>query len=336
LSFMGKTGRNTALITGATGFIGSHLAEHLLNKGFRVKALVRPTSDLRWIEGLELEIVPGSLHDGRFLEEAVGGADYIFHLAGAVKAKDPGDFYFHNTQATVNLANAALAAAPGLKRFVFVSSQAAAGPAECLERPICEGDQCRPLTDYGKSKLAAERELGKLSDRLPLTIIRPSVVYGPRDTEVLAYFRWIKRGLAPLPGFRARYAQLIYVKDLVEGMALAASSPSSLGRTYFLAGDRPYSWGEISDAIAGCLGKKPFKLHIPLLLAHLSALFNEAGAYLLDKPAMVTRQKVREMSQPYWAVSPQAAQKDFGFKCDYDLARGMAETAKWYKEQGWI
>ena len=331
-----KNKKPLALVTGATGFIGSHLAEALLKDGFRVKALVRPTSDLRWIKGLQLELLSGSLHDRRFLEQAVSGADYIFHLAGAVKAKNPKDFYFHNTQATMNLARSAMNKAPGLKRFVFVSSQAAAGPAECLERTVCERDECRPLSDYGRSKLQAEQELLELSGKLPVTIVRPPSVYGPRDTEVLVYFQWIKLGLALLPGFRTRHAHLIYVKDLVDGMMLAASSQNSLGKTYFLAEDRSYSWDEISDIISGCLDKKIIKLHIPMQLANLSAIFNEAGAYALNKPAMLTRQKVREMSQRYWTVSSQAAQKDFGFQCQYDLARGMKETAEWYRANNWL
>lgn len=325
-----------ALLTGATGFIGSHLAGSLLKQGFRVRALVRPTSDLRWIKGLDIEFASGSLQDNSFLEQASSGVDYIFHLAGAVKAKDPKDFYLHNTRATINLAKAAITAAPGLKRFLFASSQAAAGPAECLERPVCERDECRPLSDYGRSKLQAEQELMEISGKLPVTIVRPPSVYGPRDTEVLTYFKWVNRGLALLPGFGTRHANLIYVKDLVDGMMLAAASQSSPGKTYFLAEDRSYSWDQISETIAGCLGKRILKLHMPLQLASLTALFNEAGAYILNEPAMVTRQKVREMSQRYWTVSSQAAKNDFGFQCRYDLERGMAETAKWYKEQGWI
>jgi nucleoside-diphosphate-sugar epimerase len=325
-----------ALLTGATGFIGSHLAESLLNRGFRVRALVRPTSDLRWIKGLELELLTGSLQDDSFLEQAVSGADHIFHLAGAVRAKDPRDFYLHNTRATMNLARAAMTTAPGLKRFVFASSQAAAGPAECLAQPVCERDSCRPLSDYGRSKLQAESGLLELSDKLPVTIVRPPSVYGPRDTEVLVYFKWVNRGLALLPGLRTRHAHLIYVKDLVDGMMLAAASQNSLGKTYFLTEDRSYSWNEISDTIAGCLKKRIIKLHVPLQLAHLSAMFNEAGAHALDKPAMVTRQKVREMSQRYWTASSQAAKEDFGFQCRYDLARGIQETAEWYRANNWL
>ncbi|MBI4726041.1 NAD-dependent epimerase/dehydratase family protein [candidate division TA06 bacterium] len=325
-----------ALVTGVTGFIGSHLAEALLKEGFRVKALVRPTSDLRWIKGLEMELLSGSLHDSKFLEQAAAGADYIFHLAGAVKVKNPRDFYLHNAQATLNLAKAAVATASGLKRFLFVSSQAAAGPAECLQRPVCERDQCRPLSNYGQSKLQAERELLGLSGNLPVTIVRPPSVYGPRDTEVLAYFRWINRGLALLPGLRTRYANLIYVTDLVGGIIAPAKEQKSIGKTYFLAGDRAYSWQEISDAIAQSLGTKPLKIHLPLGLAYFSALMSEAGAAVTLKPGLFTRQKVNEMAQRYWLVSSQAAKEDFGFKCRYDLPQGMAETALWYKQQGWI
>ncbi|MBI5806304.1 NAD-dependent epimerase/dehydratase family protein [candidate division TA06 bacterium] len=325
-----------ALLTGATGFIGSHLAEALLNRGFRVRALVRPTSDLRWIKDLELELMTGSLQDNSFLEQAVSGAGYIFQLAGAVKARDPKDFYLHNTRATMNLARAALTAAPGLKRFLFASSQATAGPAGCLDRPVCERDECRPLSDYGRSKLQAEQELMELSGKLPVTIVRPPSVYGPRDTEVLSYFRWVRKGLAILPGFSTRHAHLIYVKDLVDGMLLAAASQNSPGKTYFLAEDRSYSWDQISEIIAGCLGKRIVKLHVPLQLAHLSAMFNEAGAHALNRPAMITRQKVREMSQKFWTISSQAAKDDFGFQCRYDLARGMKETAEWYRANNWL
>jgi nucleoside-diphosphate-sugar epimerase len=298
--------------------------------------LVRRTSDLRWIKDLPVELAYGDLGDSSSLEQAAAGADYVFHLAGAVKARDPQDFYRHNTQATLNLAGAAVKAAPGLKRFLFASSQAAAGPANGLEDPVCEDQECRPLSDYGRSKLQAERELLKVSDKLPLTIVRPPSVYGPRDTEVLDYFRWVKRGLAPLPGFRTRYAHLIYIKDLVQGMLLAAQSEKAVNKTYFLAEDRAYSWNEISGIIAACMNKKILKMHIPLQLARLSAMFNEAGTFLNGKPAMVTRQKVREMSQVYWTVSSRAAKNDFGFKCEYDLARGMKETVEWYRKQGWL
>jgi dihydroflavonol-4-reductase len=325
-----------SLVTGANGFIGSHLVEALLARGHRVRGLIRKASDLKWLAGLDMELVRGSLDDAGSLELAARGCDFIYHLAGAVKANDPSEFCRHNTGGAVNIARAAMAAAPGLKRFVFSSSQAAAGPAIDLDNPVCEHHDCRPLSDYGKSKLLAEQQLLELSGKLPLTIIRPPSVYGPRDTEVFMYFQWINRGLALLPGFRTRYAHLIYVKDLVRGMILAAESTASIGKTYFLAGDRAHSWQEISGAIAQALGKHALRLHLPLSLAHFSGMLAEAGACVAKNPSTFNRQKVREMSQRYWTVSTEAAQRDFGFQCEYDLARGIAETVRWYKDNKWL
>ncbi|MDI6739729.1 MAG: NAD-dependent epimerase/dehydratase family protein [Candidatus Edwardsbacteria bacterium] len=328
--------RVTTLVTGANGFIGSHLVEALLSGDHHVRCLVRRTSDLKRLSGLDIELVYGSLGDVESLKLAAKDCDFIYHLAGAVKAKDQQDFYRHNTEGAINIAKAALETSPGLKRFLFSSSQAAAGPSACLNRPVCEGTECRPLSDYGKSKQRAEKKLSELSDKLPLTIIRPPSVYGPRDTEVFLYFQWINRGLALLPGIKTRYAHLIYVKDLVSGMIRAAESEHTKGKTYFLAEERAYSWQEISDLIAQSLGKKPVKLHIPLFLAHFSAVLSEAGAFAADKPTQFTRQKVQEMSQRYWTVSADAARQDFGFQCRYDLERGIEETAQWYKANMWL
>ncbi|HTY07728.1 MAG TPA: NAD-dependent epimerase/dehydratase family protein [Candidatus Edwardsbacteria bacterium] len=330
---MGKT---ISLVTGANGFIGSHLVQALLAHGHQVRCLVRRTSDLKWLSCLEIDIRYGSLDDTGSLLAACRDADYVFHLAGAVKARHKADFDRHNSDGALNIARAALEAAPGLRRFLFSSSQAAAGPAAALDAPVCENDECQPLSDYGKSKLLAEQRLRILSDKLPLTIIRPPSVYGPRDTEVFMYFQWIDRGLALLPGFKTRYAHLIYVADLVNGMVQAAESDAALGKTYFLAGDRAYSWQEISGIIARSMGKRPIKVHLPLFLAHFSAILAEAGAAVTNRPSTFDRQKVREMSQLYWAVSTKAAQRDFGFKSEYDLPRGVEETVKWYKDKKWL
>jgi nucleoside-diphosphate-sugar epimerase len=325
-----------SLVTGANGFIGSHLVETLLASGQRVRCLVRKTSDTKWLSGLDTELINGSLDDASSLQRAARDCDFIYHLAGAVKAGDPGDFYRHNTDGALTIARVAMTASPGLKRFVFSSSQAAAGPADRLEQPVCEADPCRPISDYGRSKLLAEQRLLELTDSLPITIIRPPSVYGPRDTEVFLYFQWIKRNIALLPGLRTRYAHLIYVKDLVAGMIQAAGSEHAVGKTYFLAGDRAYSWQEVSGSIAQCLGKSPVHVHLPLFLARFSAILSEAGAFVAKKPTQFNRQKVREMSQRYWTVSSDAAKRDFGFRCEYDLARGMAETAQWYRDNKWL
>lgn len=324
-----------ALVTGASGFIGSHLTEALLSKGCRVRALVRTTSNLKWLKGLNLELAYGSFEDQSSLTDAVKDVDYIFHIAAA-KSGSRQKLFRDNVEAVINLANAAARSAPGLKRFVFSSSQAAAGPSGCLEEPRCESDQCHPLSDYGRSKLEAERQLMKLAEQIPLTIVRPPTVYGPRDTDVFLYFKWISRGLALLPGFKKRYAHMIFVRDLAEGMIGAAQSDAAAGKTYFLSDPQSYSWQEISSAIAQSLNKKPLPLMVPLGLANFAALLAEGGALVAGKDSIFNRQKVREMAERYWTCSPGQAEKDFDFTCRYDLKRGLDITARWYKENGWL
>jgi nucleoside-diphosphate-sugar epimerase len=323
-----------ALVTGASGFIGSHLAEKLAGQGWRVRALLRTTSDLRWLQGRDLSLADGSFDHPASLADAVRGVDYIFHNAAA-KAGSRQRIFHDNVDSTMALAAAAAKNAPGLKRFVFLSSQAAAGPAAGLGSPKREADECRPVSDYGQSKLEAERRLAEMAT-LPLTVVRPPTVYGPRDRDVLLYFRWIDRGIALLPGLRERYANLIYVHDLVEGLSLAAQAESSLGKAYFLSDPQAYSWSQVSGAIAKCLGRRPLKLHLPLGLARFSALLAEGRARLAGRESIFNRQKVNEMEQLCWTCSPSRAEKDLGFSCRYGLNAGMAETARWYRDNGWL
>ena len=330
----GKAKSPLALVTGASGFIGSHLAEGLLGEGFRVRALVRPDSSSQWLSGLDLELASGRYDDQDSLEKAAQGADFIFHAAAA-KSGSPEALRRANVDFPAALARAALRANPGLKRFVFLSSQAAAGPAVSLGAPRRESDVCRPISDYGRSKLEAERLLAGLAG-LPLTVIRPPTVYGPRDRDVLLYFKWIDRGIALLPGLRERYANLIYVADLVAGTIMAARSPAALGGTYFLSDPQAYSWSRISQAIAQALGRRPVSLRVPLFLARFSALLAEGGAGLAGRESIFNRQKVRDMAQLCWTCSPSRAAEDFSFSCRHSLKEGLAQTARWYKENGWL
>lgn len=328
----GKTKSPLALVTGASGFIGSHLAEGLLREGFRVRALVRRDSSPRWLAGLEL--ARGSYDDQNSLEMAARGADFIFHAAAA-KSGSLEALRQANLEAPLNLARAALRANPELRRFIFLSSQAAAGPADSLGASRRESDPCRPLSDYGRSKLEAERSLAQI-EGLQLTVIRPPTVYGPRDRDVLLYFKWIDRGIALLPGLRERYANLIYVVDLVAGTILAARSEEARGGTYFLSDPQAYSWSRISQAIAQALGRRPVRLRVPLFLARFSALLAEGGAGLAGRESIFNRQKVKEMAQLCWTCSPSRAADDFNFSCRHSLEEGLAQTARWYRENGWL
>ena len=175
------------LITGASGFLGSHVAEQLKSAGHDVRCLVRKTSNTRFLDELGVELAEGALHQKDSLEKAVEGVDAIIHSAGLVKARSEADFFACNTQGTANLLDAAIEHAPNLKRFVHVSSLEACGPSPD-GRPVPHHQE-RPVTAYGRSKLAAEKECLSRKDRLPVVLLRPGAIYGPRDNELLEAFR---------------------------------------------------------------------------------------------------------------------------------------------------
>jgi nucleoside-diphosphate-sugar epimerase len=191
-----------ALVTGANGFIGSHLVEHLLASKMEVRCLVRKSSDLRWIEGLPVRIRHGDVRDGsEDMKSAVDQVDLIFHLAGSTKAQSQESFDSSNFTGTMNLAEAAVRYAPNLSRFVLVSSQAAAGPSK-NRLPVRETDVPRPVTPYGRSKLKAEQALLARSGELPVVVVRPPSVYGPRDRDFLTLIKLVNRGLKLRLGFK--------------------------------------------------------------------------------------------------------------------------------------
>ena len=189
------------LVTGSTGFIGSHLVELLLQKGCRVRCLIRKTSDLQWLKDLPVEFVEGDIADPPSLARAVRGVEYIYHSAGLTKARTEDQYFRANAGGTRSLLEAARDVAPGLKRFLFLSSQTAAGPSPTIT-PITEEFPPRPITTYGRSKLQGEKECLSVSGRVPVTICRAPAVYGPRDKDVFEFFHTVSRGLQPMAGNR--------------------------------------------------------------------------------------------------------------------------------------
>src|SRR5205814_10638361 len=167
------------LLTGGSGFVGSYVAEQLTGLGHTVRALVRPQSDSKLLKTLKnIEFAPGAVEDRRSLDAAVTGVDAIVHVAGLVKARRPEEFFAVNAEGTRNLVAAAEAHAPGLRRFVYVSSLSAVGPSPD-GKPVPDDAPPRPVTQYGRSKLAGEQAVLAAKDRLPVTVIRPPLISGP-------------------------------------------------------------------------------------------------------------------------------------------------------------
>ncbi len=325
------------LVTGATGFIGSHLADSLLAKGYEVRCTVRKTSNLRWLKDKPVVLVEASLSNKDSLAEAVKDVDYIYHVAGLTAAKNYDDFLKGNRDGTVNLLNAAVDNSPNLKRFLHVSSQTASGPSPSKDSPVDEYSPCHPITSYGRSKRAAEIEVEKFFDKLPITIVRPPAVYGPRDTATFDIFKAMKTGIASYIGFGKKYVSIVHSDDLVRGIILAAESEKSIREKYFIASEKFYSWAEINPIIANAMGKKKvLHLHLPhflvLTVAAVSGFFGKFSA----KPPVFNYEKGIDFIQEAWTCSVDKAVKELGYSQEVSLEEGMNQTAKWYKDNGWL
>lgn len=326
------------LVTGANGFIGSHLIELLLHRGDEVIGLVRARSDVRWLSPLledhknHLLLVEGDLRDRTTLDSALENVDFIYHLGAVLMATSENVFRETNVTGTRNLLEAvANRASPGFRRFLFASAQAAAGPSP-NGQPIDESQPLRPVSVYGKSKADAEEVVRQFGDRLPTTTVRPVAVYGERERDISGgTFPAVKAGFAPKLGWLSKTASLVYVGDVIRGMVAAAESSESVGKVYFLADPEPYPMREIVRAMADVMGKR---IRIPIVTPHtilwIVALFSEWGHYFTRRRPMLTRDKVRELKQRWWAASPAAAARDLGWRAEISLREGMARAvADW-------
>ncbi len=325
----------TALVTGATGFIGSHLVELLLQKGYSVRCLIRKSSDTKWLNGKQVEYVYGDLFNEEALRDAVRGVEYVFHSAGVTKAKTQEEYYNGNATGTKNILAATATHNHTLKRFVHISSQAAVGPSP-TQTPITEDEPSHPLTTYGKSKWQAEEECLKMMKTLPITICRPPAVFGPRDKDVFEFFNTMSKGLQPMVGFNEKLVSLVHVSDLVRGFVMAAESSNAVGQTYFIASNGVYGWKEIGEVTRKVLNKSALRIRLPEFAVYIIATFAEFFALFSSKPALINFEKARDMVQDYWTCDSSKAKRDFGYQQEISLEDGIRGTVEWYKTNGWL
>ncbi len=325
----------SVLVTGGTGFVGSHLVEFLLKKGFSVTCLVRNPDRLRWLAGLNVRLVKGDCAVPESLASAVRDNSIIFHVAGLTKALRSRDYYEANHLGTKNLLAACSHHNPGGRKFILVSSLAAAGPSPD-GRPVTDRDPARPVSDYGKSKLLAEEETLRCKDRFPVVILRPSAVYGPRDTDMYELFHWAVKGVTMEIAGGERFINPCYVEDLAEALILAAEQQVPSGSVYFIAENKSYSWSEFRHALLSTGGVHARNVKVPYWAAYLIGLASEAGGFLRGKALITNRQKVREAAQKYWICDTQKSERDLGFTPKFTLERGLEATWKWYREKGWL
>jgi nucleoside-diphosphate-sugar epimerase len=320
-------------ITGGTGFIGSHLVDALLAEGdTEVYALVRDLRSKKWLEGREIHCLEGDL---RSLPSLPHDVDTIFHLAGSTKVRKPADYYTVNQGGSASLFQALADQNLHPRRLVLLSSLAAAGPSRS-DKPVRESDPPRPLTPYGRSKLAGEQEALKFNDRFPLTIIRVGPVYGPRDRDFLTLFRMAQKGIMPTFGSARHKVSLCYVKDLVEALKLAMRDDSPSGEIYNIGDPEPYAWDEFGRAVGKALGRTPRMIRFPLPVVYLVALMSEAACTLTRKVSILDRNKIREMRQDSWVADMGKAQERLAFNPGYTLEQALEETIHWYLDNNWL
>jgi dihydroflavonol-4-reductase len=325
--------KGTVLLTGGTGFVGSHLAEEMVRAGWRVRALVRKPDRLRWLAGIDAEIAKGDVQDPSSLPQALKGVDLVIHCAGLTKANTRREYMSANGDGTRALVQASIES--GVRRFVFCSSQAAAGPSTS-ERPRVEEDPPEPLTDYGASKLEGEKAVREADGDLEWVVLRPSAIFGPRDSQFLPIFRTVtKLRRYPVFGSDERHYSWIYVRDFVAALTTVAEVEKGLDETYFVGSEQPTTWREVSQITASVRGIdiRPFPT-IPLPVLKAAARLCEWAAQLQGQAALFNRQKLAEITAPGWVVSSEKIFRALGFRCQISLEDAVSETVGWYEEQG--
>lgn len=324
-----------AFVTGGTGFIGSHLIDRLLTNGYHVRALVRNPKNLGYLKDLPIEVIEGDLFSNTALEKAIEGAQFVYHVAGLVAAHSKAEFFRGNRDATRNIIEITARVNPNIKKFIHISSQTAVGPGKGMTA-VNESVEPLPLTTYGKSKLASEQEVLKFKDKLPITILRVSAVYGPRDTATFDYFKSAYMGLELLIGFKDTYVSLVHSTDLITGIILAGESEKANGQIYFLGSEQYYTWNEIGFVTKNVLNKKLFRVRVPKPLVFVIAGISEIASKFKAKPSVLNYEKAYDLTQDNWCCDITKAKTELGYKQEVTLAEGVKETIKWYLDNKWM
>ena len=302
-----------------------------------MRALVRKTSDTAFLKTLDhVELFEGAVGDAGSLERAVDGATAIIHAAGLVRAKSPEAFMATNTDGTCKLLEAAQQHGKDLRRFVLVSSLAAAGPS--LDgAPLAATAEPNPVTHYGRSKLAAERAALAVKDLLPITIIRPPAIYGPRDREILAFFKAVKTGVIPSLGSDTNTLSMIYGADCAAACIAAADAEVPSGSVFFVEDGRTYTVPAMLSEIEQALGTRAWlRFSIPRPVVRGAAFVSEMWGKATDSAMMLTRDKCNELFAPHWVCDGASARTELDWKPEVQFEEGARLTAQWYRAEGWL
>jgi nucleoside-diphosphate-sugar epimerase len=315
------------LVTGATGFVGSHIVEKLISNNNIVIVLVRKTSNLKWIKNYPIQFEECSLNDEKKLSEIISKVDIIVHCAGVVRALNWDGYYNTNVLGTKNLVKAAIKNKDKIKKFIYISSQAAMGPSNSETPKALTEKEC-PVSNYGKSKLLAEQEVKKLSGIIPYTIIRPASVYGPRDKDIFIFFNLVKHHLRP-DTYNKHIIQLVFVKDIAEIISISLDNKNTNNKIYYLCDGNVYGWKDVANTIAKANKIKTIPIILFDFIFKAVAFFYEMIAKITKKPQVLSKEKIVEMLQTYWTADNSNIIKDTDFEFT-KLENGAKITYNWY------
>jgi nucleoside-diphosphate-sugar epimerase len=323
-----------AVVTGGSGFIGQNLIRRLLTEGHEVRCLVRASGG-QTPAGVSRHVVrfdePRSLVECAALEDA----QVVFHLAGATKGVRADDFTAANVVPTKNLLGA-IASRRLYPKFVYVSSQAAAGPARTKEQAIDEETAPHPVEPYGQSKLQAERIVKSFSARVAATIVRPCAVFGPHDRDFFALFRLAQYGIMLYPGTANHWLSALHVDDVVSGLLAAAKRETSICRTFFLSSSTPVQWRTVGECIADAVGKRARHVDLHPALVQAVAAAGDVLGRLTNRAPLANSSKAELARHPYWVCSSARAREELGFHDACSLPDAVRDTYYWYRQSGWL
>lgn len=322
------------LLTGASGFVGSHILDMLCARGIPAVALVRSTSNLRFIQAsrADVEVRTGAIEDPQSLAAAMQDVTHVLHCAGCTKALRRLEFDQVNHGGTQHVVEAINQQGGRVQRLVYVSSLAAGRPG-MPDSPAREDDPPHPVSAYGRSKLAGERAVQDMC-RAEYVILRPTATYGPRDVEFLRLFKAVGRHIRPLPDRKP--LSFVFVKDLADAAVTCLAHPAAAGKIFYVASPEVLTARAFAAEVADQMGTWTLPLPLPTAALWPLACLQDVVSRITRRPSVLSLQKYGELRAPGWVCDPTRLQQDLGFACTTTLKQGVAETLAWYRQHGWI
>jgi nucleoside-diphosphate-sugar epimerase len=324
-------------LTGATGFVGRHVAASLAAAGHELRCLVRSPEKAAHLRDSGHDLAVGGLLDAGVVRDAVRDVDAVVHVAGLIAARSHDEMRRVNVTGSGLLAAACRSAPRSPRRFVLISSLAAGGPSGPGCRGVREEDPPRPVSRYGASKLDGERAVRRaLGEGIELTVLRPPAVYGPHDRGILEFFRIAATGFRVRLGSRARPISIVHGEDLADATRRALETPEAAGRTYYVANRESYAMDDLVARIADAVGGRGLTVRVPDVAIRVAGAIAEEVARLQGKTPVFSRDKVREFLAPGWVCDPSRAYEELRWTPRYGLDEGLRQTADWYRDNRWF